>query len=75
MFHVVLKARTVTMILTREAKTSLNGKFAPRSVYITASDMIKIVLLVTGSKQELIVSGKRVSLNTYIGFERSYFAG
>jgi hypothetical protein len=42
-FHFVLKARTVTMIMTREAKISLKGKFAPRLLYITASDMIKIV--------------------------------
>jgi hypothetical protein len=61
-FQVVLKARTVNMIC--ETKTSLNAKFATLSLYITASDMIQNVRLVTGSKQEITVSGSRVSLNT-----------
>jgi hypothetical protein len=43
MFQVILQASIVTMILTCEIKTSLNGRFAASSLYIPASDMMKFV--------------------------------
>jgi hypothetical protein len=68
-FQVVLKARTVTVISICEAKTALNGKFAARPFCITTSDMIQSVLLITGSKQKIIVS-----LSAYTDFKRSHCA-